>query len=67
VQSAIESYAPYLPKFFGAAVSKNNELYRRYGLKERSNEQMREDFLARARSLVDSLGLKLPDLETAPA
>jgi len=67
VQSAIDNYAPYLPKFFGAAVSKNNELYRRYGLKERTNEQMREDFMARARAIVDSLGLNLPDLEAASA
>ena len=67
VQKAIDDYAPYLPQFFGAAGSKNNELYRKYGLKLRKNEEMREDFMNRARSTVDSLGLKLPDLPTASA
>jgi ring-1,2-phenylacetyl-CoA epoxidase subunit PaaA len=67
VQAAIDEYAPYLPKFFGAAVSKNNEAYRRFGLKERTNEQMREDFLARARAIVESLGLTLPPLDAAGA
>ena len=67
VQAAIDHYAPYLPKFFGAPGSKNNETYRKYGLKERSNEQMREDFLARARAVVESLGLRFSDIETAQA
>ncbi len=63
VQQAINDYAPYLPQFFGASGSKNNELFRKYGLKERKNEEMRDDFLARARSVVESLGLTLPELE----
>lgn len=67
VQQAIDAYAPYLPQFFGAAGSKNNETYRRFGLKIRKNEEMREDFLNRARAAVDSLGLRLPALETPSA
>jgi ring-1,2-phenylacetyl-CoA epoxidase subunit PaaA len=66
VQQAIDAYAAYLPQFFGAAGSKNNETYRKYGLKERRNEEMREDFLNRARSLVDSLALRFPELDGAP-
>jgi ring-1,2-phenylacetyl-CoA epoxidase subunit PaaA len=62
VQKAIDDYAPFLPQFFGAAGSKNNELYRKYGLKLRKNEEMREDFLNRARATVESLGLTLPEL-----
>ena len=62
VQQAIDDYAPYLPQFFGGAGSKNNEIYRRYGLKERKNEDMREDFLNRARSIVESLGLRFPEI-----
>lgn len=65
VQRAIDDYAPYLPKFFGASGSKNNETYRQYGLKSRKNEDMREDFLNRARSVVESLGLRLPDVSLA--
>jgi len=67
VQQAIDDYAPYLPQFFGAAGSKNNETYRKYGLKERKNEEMRADFLNRARAVVEALGLRLPELETAQA
>jgi ring-1,2-phenylacetyl-CoA epoxidase subunit PaaA len=62
VQGAIDDYAPYLPQFFGAAGSKNNEIYRKYGLKERKNEQMREDFLERARTVTESLGLRFPEV-----
>jgi ring-1,2-phenylacetyl-CoA epoxidase subunit PaaA len=63
VQAAIDHYFPLLPKFFGAANSKNNEMYRRFGIKARSNEDMRGDFLARAERLVEGeMGLKLPPL-----
>jgi len=62
VQQAIDDYAPYLPQFFGGAGSKNNEIYRKYGLKERKNEEMREDFFNRARSIVESLGLRFPEI-----
>jgi ring-1,2-phenylacetyl-CoA epoxidase subunit PaaA len=64
VQQAIDDYAPYLPQFFGGAGSKNNEIYRKYGLKERKNEEMREDFLNRARAVVESLGLRFPEIAT---
>jgi ring-1,2-phenylacetyl-CoA epoxidase subunit PaaA len=64
VQQAIDDYAPYLPMFFGAAGSKNNEMYRKFGLKLRKNEEMREDFLNRAQAVVASLGLRLPETST---
>jgi ring-1,2-phenylacetyl-CoA epoxidase subunit PaaA len=67
VQQAIDDYAPYLPQFFGASGSKNNETYRKYGLKERKNEEMREDFLRRGQSVVESLGLRFPVLPPAQA
>lgn len=67
VQQAIDDYAPFLPQFFGAAGSKNNETYRKFGLKERKNEEMRADFLNRARAVVEGLGLRFPELESATA
>jgi ring-1,2-phenylacetyl-CoA epoxidase subunit PaaA len=67
VQQAIDDYAPYLPQFFGAAGSKNNEMYRKYGLKLRRNEEMRADFLERGRAVVEGLGLRFPQLDTASA
>jgi ring-1,2-phenylacetyl-CoA epoxidase subunit PaaA len=61
VQEAIDRYFPYLPAFFGRKGSKNNALYRRWSIKQRSNEEMRADYIERARQLVeDHLKLKLP-------
>jgi ring-1,2-phenylacetyl-CoA epoxidase subunit PaaA len=62
VQAAVDGFYPEAPKFFGATDSKNNELYRRFGIKLRSNEDMRADYVARARSTVEPLGLSLPSL-----
>jgi ring-1,2-phenylacetyl-CoA epoxidase subunit PaaA len=66
VQDAIDRYFPFLPAFFGAANSKNNETFRRFGIKQRTNEAMREDYLARARALVEGhLKLRMPALPEA--
>ncbi len=66
VQDAINRYFPILPAFFGKSGSKNNELYRQFGIKQRSNEEMRDDFLLQARALVeDHLELKLPEIREA--
>ena len=63
VQDAIDRYFPMLPAFFGKTGSKNNELYRKYGIKQRPNEEMRADYLARTRALVeDHLKLRLPEV-----
>jgi ring-1,2-phenylacetyl-CoA epoxidase subunit PaaA len=60
VQRAVDGFFPEVPKFFGAPGSKNNQLYRQYGIKLRSNEDMRADYIARARSTVEPLGITLP-------
>jgi len=66
VQDAINRYFPMLPAFFGRSGSRNNEVYRKFGIKLRRNEEMRADFLDRARALVeDHLKLKLPALPEA--
>jgi ring-1,2-phenylacetyl-CoA epoxidase subunit PaaA len=66
VQDAINRYFPILPKFFGRAGSKNNEIYRKWGIKQRTNEDMLADYINRARDLVEGeLGLKLPDVAEA--
>ncbi len=63
VQDAIDRYFPITPAFFGASQSKNNEMFRRWGLKQRSNEEMRADFLARVTELVEKdFALRLPAL-----
>lgn len=65
VQDAINRYFPMLPAFFGKPNSRNNEIYRKWGIKQRSNEEMLADYLRRAETLVTSLGLSLPPLASA--
>jgi ring-1,2-phenylacetyl-CoA epoxidase subunit PaaA len=66
VQDAIDRYYPMLPAFFGKSGSRNNETYRRFGIKQRANEEMRADFTTRARALVEEhLKLKLPEIAEA--
>jgi ring-1,2-phenylacetyl-CoA epoxidase subunit PaaA len=65
VQAGIDKLFPVLPAFFGRAGSKNNELYRKWGIKARTNEAMRADYLERARVLVDKIDLKLPKIPGA--
>jgi len=68
VQDAIDRYFPMLPAFFGKSGSRNNERFRHWSIKQRKNEEMRADFLTRARALVvDHLKLKLPDLRAEAA
>jgi ring-1,2-phenylacetyl-CoA epoxidase subunit PaaA len=63
VQDAINRYFPITPGFFGASKSKNNEMYLRWGLKSRTNDEMREDFMTRVTDLVEKdLGLSLPKI-----
>lgn len=66
VQDAIDRYFPYLPSFFGRPRSKNNEVYRKWGIKARSNEDMLADYLTKAKEVVEGeLGLKLPAYQAA--
>lgn len=61
VQDAIDALFPGMPAFFGQPQSKNNALYRKWGLKQHTNEAMRDEYLERARVLVEGkLRLKLP-------
>ncbi len=61
LQHSIDRIFPMLPAFFGRAGSENNEVFRKWGIKERTNEAMRGDYVERCRVLVEKkLGLKLP-------
>jgi len=59
-QAALNAIFPSMPPFFGSDRSKNNETYRRFGIKFRTNGEMREDYLARVKRVVEELGLALP-------
>lgn len=68
VQDAINRIFPSMPAFFGASKSKNNEIFRKWGIKLRTNDEMRADYVARARDLVEGkLGLALPDVAVKAA
>ncbi|HUK00426.1 MAG TPA: Phenylacetic acid catabolic protein [Stellaceae bacterium] len=66
VQDAIDRYFPMMPPFFGRSDSANSALFRKWGIKQHSNDDMRADFMARARAVVeDHLHLKLPEVREA--
>ena len=62
IQITIDRVFPMMTPFFGAAGSRNNAMFRNWGIKLRTNEEMREDYIGRAKTLVENnLGLSLPD------
>lgn len=65
VQDAVNRFYPGAPRFFGSSGSKNNAIFRKYGIKMRKNEEMRDDYMARAKDAVDKLGLRLPEVPLA--
>ncbi|HJS30940.1 MAG TPA: Phenylacetic acid catabolic protein [Alphaproteobacteria bacterium] len=67
LQAAVNRVYPTLPAFFGGAKSRNNEIFRKWGIKQRTNEDMRADYIRRAEEAAASLGLTLPKLAEAAA
>lgn len=65
VQEAINRFFPTLPAFFGRPKSRNNEIFRKWGIKKRTNEEMRDDYVRRVREVVEEIGLELPDIDLA--
>lgn len=61
LQAAVDRVFPFIPSFFGRSGSKNNQMYRDLGIKLRTNEDMRADYLARAKAACDLVGLTLPE------
>jgi 1,2-phenylacetyl-CoA epoxidase catalytic subunit len=46
---------------FGHTGSKRSERYRYWGLKRRSNEQAREDYIDEVNPILEKIGLQVPD------
>src|SRR5438552_8501059 len=65
LQAAVNEYWPYLPKFFGGSKSKNNEIFRKWKIKQRTNDEMREDFVKRATEDAAKYGLTPPKVRQA--
>jgi ring-1,2-phenylacetyl-CoA epoxidase subunit PaaA len=63
VQEAIDQLVRLTLPFFGRSRSANNQAFRRWGVKARTNDEARADFIQRSRSfVVDDLGLAYPDV-----
>jgi 1,2-phenylacetyl-CoA epoxidase catalytic subunit len=46
---------------FGRSGSKRADRYRYWGLKRRTNEQAREDYMKEVNPILEKMGLKVPD------
>jgi ring-1,2-phenylacetyl-CoA epoxidase subunit PaaA len=60
IQDAIDRYYPILSAFFGRPKSKNNEIFRKWRIKMRTNEEMLTDYIKRATKIVGEFNLTLP-------
>jgi ring-1,2-phenylacetyl-CoA epoxidase subunit PaaA len=60
LQKAFDKWYPRTMNIFGRANSPKNALYRKYGLKNRDNDEVRQAFAADIKSKSDKFGLKVP-------
>jgi ring-1,2-phenylacetyl-CoA epoxidase subunit PaaA len=67
LQDAVNRVFPTVPTFFGGSKSRNNEIFRKWGIKLRTNDEMRADYIKRARETVATIGLTLPEVAAAAA
>lgn len=65
LQEAVDAYYPYLPSFFGSSKSRNNEIFRKWNIKQRTNDEMRQDYVKRASEVAAKYGLTLPEIRQA--
>jgi ring-1,2-phenylacetyl-CoA epoxidase subunit PaaA len=61
-QVAVDRWVPRGLDMFGRAESRRAERYLYWGLKRRTNEQGRQEYLAEITTLIENLGLKMPDV-----
>ena len=63
VQQAVDDLVGFTVPFFGRSVSSNNEAFRLWGVKQRTNDEARADWAARCRQFVEGeLGLRFPEV-----
>ncbi len=65
LQAAVDGIFPQVPAFFGRAKSANNEMYRKWGIKLRTNEEMAADYIRRGGEAIRKLGLTVPTVAAA--
>jgi ring-1,2-phenylacetyl-CoA epoxidase subunit PaaA len=67
LQDAVNKIFPGVPAFFGRPKSRNNEMYRKWGIKLRTNEDMAADYVKRGAEAIKKLGLTVPEVTLAAA
>jgi ring-1,2-phenylacetyl-CoA epoxidase subunit PaaA len=60
LQRAFDKWYPRTMNIFGRANSSKNKLYRKYGLKKRDNDEVRQAFAADIRTKAAKFGLQVP-------
>jgi ring-1,2-phenylacetyl-CoA epoxidase subunit PaaA len=63
LQKAVDFWYPKALDMFGRSGSKRSERYRYWGLKRRSNEQARKEYIREVDPLIVKLGLQVPDID----
>ena len=61
LQEAFERWYPRTMNIFGRANSPKNKLYRKWGLKKRDNDEVRQAFAKDIQEKADAFGLKVPE------
>jgi|SRR5580658_65874 ring-1,2-phenylacetyl-CoA epoxidase subunit PaaA len=62
LQAAIGALFPETLDFFGSSSSTNNEMFLRWGLKSRSNREMRQDYVNQVREYLLKTGFEMPPI-----
>lgn len=61
VQKRLDFWYPMALDMFGRAQSERSERYRHWGLKRRTNEQAREEYIKEVKPVIEDMGLRVPD------
>jgi len=62
-----EHFYPFHMAAFGGSASRNNEMWRKWGLKQHTNDELRAAYHSEMALVLDSLGLAAPDFDDATA
>ena len=62
---AMEEYGHHVRFFFGGSKSRNNDIFRKWNIKQCTNDEMRADFMTRASEVTTKYGLTLPEVRQA--
>jgi ring-1,2-phenylacetyl-CoA epoxidase subunit PaaA len=65
IQQAVNFWYPTALDMFGLSHSRRSERYMYWGLKRRTNEQARQEYIAEVTPLIETMGLEVPETESA--